>query len=462
MSDQSITRREMLAMSVGAASTFAALPSVFNAIRPRRAPASDLDMAIAAARWIRRSRVETKSGIVWRSDPANAASVGFDLFAGAPGIVLFNLELYEATRDTAWLDDAKLGANEIIANLPSLQRVEASGLYDGLAGAAFVLEQTHRVTGDGKYRDAARRAIGMIHALAHRTISGAEWAGRSDGPDIVSGAAGIGLLLLWADAIMDDGESRTIALATGRRLLETGKPAGGGLKWESVSEAGRFYPNFGYGTGGVAYFLAEVFRVSGDRSCMAGALSGARYLESIANTDGGGFKLFHHEPGGEAIYESGWCNGPAGTARLFEELGIVTGRAKWHDQAHACARSILQADVAGVDLCNGAAGVAEFLISLQQKAAEPSYATTITKLSQTIRDRAIADGGGVRWPDGRTGYMDGAAGIGMLFLHLDAMAKKRTSGIVWPDSPWARPCAETRAKVSRDMSDVNSNIGRGC
>jgi hypothetical protein len=58
--------------------------------------------------------------------------------------------------------------------------------------------------------------------------------------------------------------------------------------------------------------------------------------------------------------------------------------------------------------------------------------------------------------------MNGAAGVGSFFLHLDAIATRRSSGVVWPDSPWARPCVETRAKVSRDMSDVNANVGRGC
>src|SRR6201999_3043360 len=113
-------------------------------------------------------------------------------------------------------DDAKLGANELIAQLPELQAVEASGLYTGLAGAAFVLEETHRATGEGRYRDAATRAITMIHGLAKKTDAGVEWSGRSATHDIISGAAGIGLFLLWADRVMDDPSSRALALAAGR------------------------------------------------------------------------------------------------------------------------------------------------------------------------------------------------------------------------------------------------------
>jgi len=36
----------------------------------------------------------------------------------------------------------------------------------------------------------------------------------------------------------------------------------------------------------------------------------------------------------------------------------------------------------------------------------------------------------------QTGYMQGAAGIGMLFLHLDALERGRKASIVFPDSPF--------------------------
>ena len=48
---------------------------------------------------------------------------------------------------------------------------------------------------------------------------------------------------------------------------------------------------------------------------VASALAGAHYLEAVANTEDGGFKVFHHEPGGETLYYMSWCHGPAGTSR---------------------------------------------------------------------------------------------------------------------------------------------------
>ena len=61
--------------------------------------------------------------------------------------------------------------------------------------------------------------------------------------------------------------------------------------------------------------------------------------------------------------------------------------------------------------------------------------------------RAARDERGTRWvqaenriePDtlvAQTGYMQGASGVGSLFIHIDAALQHRTSPIMWPDSPF--------------------------
>src|ERR1700759_176411 len=105
-----------------------------------------------------------------------------------------------------------------------------SGLYTGLGGAVFVLEETHRATGDGKYCDAAKQALALIHGQAVKSTLGAEWQGPSATNDIISGSAGIGLLLLWADQMIGDQESRALALAAGRHLMDVGIADKGGAK----------------------------------------------------------------------------------------------------------------------------------------------------------------------------------------------------------------------------------------
>ena len=48
--------------------------------------------------------------------------------------------------------------------------------------------------------------------------------------------------------------------------------------------------------------LAKLYRASSDFQTYAAALSASRYLQSVADQGADGFKVFHHEPGGEELY----------------------------------------------------------------------------------------------------------------------------------------------------------------
>jgi lantibiotic modifying enzyme len=463
-------------LGLGAAAGMLAVPSFLSALELRGtgAPLSDLDVALRAAKWIRRSRIQTKNGVAWPADPRDPKSVQYDLYNGMPGVVLFHIELFDATGDRAWLDDAQLGANELIAQLPAMQQGNAAGLYEGLAGAAFVLEETHRATGDGKYRDAAKMAIGIIHTIAQKSATGAAWTGPSATNDIISGSAGIGLTLLWADERWGDSESRALALAAGRQLLDAGIPEKGGTKWAVSPQMKNLYPNFSHGTAGVGFFLARLYRLSSDRGMYAAALSAARYLDAVANHDSEGLKVFHHEPGGEDLYYLSWCHGPAGTARLFNELAMISPRGKWHDVIERCASATIASGVpeqqsAGywnnISQCCGNAGVGEFFVTLARADDKPAYRDMIKRVSANTLARATDDGDGLKWiqaenrvsPEAvvaQTGFMQGAAGVGTFYLHADGLAKGRKPVVQWPDAFSTERCLTTRIKAARDMSDL--------
>jgi lantibiotic modifying enzyme len=482
MCRHAVTRRQLLGMGLGAAAGIVVAPRLLSAFTPPTPPVSDLDVALKAARWIRRSRVETKHGVTWPADPLKPNSVGYDLYNGMSGVILFHLELFHATGDRSWLDDARLGANELTAQLPIMDKAQSAGLYEGLGGAVFVLEETHRATGEGRYRDAARVALAMIHAQAMKTNFGASWQGPSATNDIISGSAGIGLLLLWADQKLGDPASRTLALAAGRHLRDVAIREPSGLKWGVASDVKTLYPNFSHGTAGVSYFLATVMRATGDLSLMAAALSGAKYLESVANKANNGFKVFHHEPGGEDLYYMSWCHGPAGTERLYHRLSQITQRDKWESVVFQAARATIasgapETQSAGywnnIGQCCGNAGIGEFFLALQRRSPDASYADMIARVRTNTLERATVDGDGLKWVQAenrvspqavvaQTGYMQGAAGVGSFYLHADALAKGRPVSIQWPDSPTFDPCADVQGKGAHDFTDVAGASSPGC
>jgi lantibiotic modifying enzyme len=451
--DHAITRREAIALGLGTAAALA-LPRTARA--SFAAPLTDLEVAHRAARWIRRSRVETPNGVTWPADPLKPASVRYDLYNGQPGIIVFYLEMYHTTGDRTWLEDARRGADELVAQLPALDAAKMAGLYEGLGGAAFVLEETHRATGEGKYRDAAKRAVAMIHAQAQRAGAGVAWTGGSAANDIISGSAGIGLTLLWADRTLGDRASRELAAAAGKRLVEVGIAKRGGTKWNVAPGVKQLYPNFSHGTGGVAYFLATLHQATGERAFLDAALSGATYLEAAANGDAGGFKVFHHEPGGEDLYYLSWCHGPAGTSRLFYRLGEITHDQRRQGLMGRAARATMAMGVPeqqspgywnNISQCCGNCGVGEYFLALDRVMPSDTYRSMVRRVATNTLTRATEDGDGLKWIQAenrvspndvvaQTGYMQGAAGVGSFYLHADAAAKGRKSPIVWPDSPF--------------------------
>ncbi|HEY4218664.1 MAG TPA: lanthionine synthetase LanC family protein [Gemmatimonadaceae bacterium] len=487
MDRHAISRRELIGMGLGAAAGMIALPSLLSARGltsgapfSMRAPVNELYIAIKAGQWIRRSRTETANGVTWPMDPLQPKAIGLDLYNGIPGIIVFNLELYYATKDTSWLDDARHGANELIAQLPTLQAAGRCGLYDGLAGAVFVLEETHKATGDGTYRDAANQGLAMIQGLAQKAANGAYWTGASGTNDIISGSAGIALLLTWAANEVNSPAMRDLGLLTGRHLLDVGVHDKGGTKWPVKDGDTKYYLNFAHGTSGVAFALAKLFAMTFDRSMYSGSLQAVRYLDAVASTDGGGYKLHHHEPGGEQLYYMGWAGGPAGTSRLFSQLGEMARTEHWNGLAQQCAESVIAAGIPekqspgywGVDQANGGAGIGDFFIRLQRITPEPSYLDMVKRISAAIAATAITDGDGLKWmrtddpestakSSAQTGFMQGAAGIGSYFIHAADLAAGRKPAIKWPDAPTTGPCEDNGTKI-RDMADIQGGPKPRC
>jgi lantibiotic modifying enzyme len=415
------------------------------------APASTYrDAAIEAARWIRRAAVTTRAGLTWPPDPAHPDATDATLYTGAPGVVLFLLELHAATGDPDYLDEAKRGADDLIARLP---QQEHSGLYTGISGIGFTLGEVHRATRDPRYRDALRTVVRTLETRARRVGAGVQW---NDVTDVIGGSAGIGLFLLYASDALEDPTAGSLAVPAADRLLELGIPEHGGLHWAMDPQFPRRMPNFSHGTAGVAYFLAGVYDDTKKRKYLDGALAGARYLQAIAKTEGDICLIPHNQPDGLDLFYLGWCHGPAGTARLWYRLSQSTGDATWMDWMARSARALQQSGIPdartpgfwnNVSQCCGSAGVAQFFLDLHGITRKPEYLDFARRMTADLLARGMRDERGLRWVQAehrvrpellvaQTGYMQGAAGIGMWLLRLDAAERGRKPFVSFPDSPY--------------------------
>jgi lantibiotic modifying enzyme len=417
-------------------------------------PATDiyLDAAAQAAAWIRSSEVRGPEGTSWPAVPSDPQPASLDLYSGVPGVVLFFLQAYRSTADPAYLDGARGGADYLMANMAG---VKGSGLYEGLAGIAFALEETFKASKDERYRRGFLACLDRIGSGAVAIGRGIEW---SPTTDIISGGAGTGLFLIYAFHETGDRGWLDLASRAGARLIELGRPESGGLKWAMDPDFPRLMPNFSHGTAGIAYFLAALYEETKRKECLDAALAGAKYLQSIAETEGASCLIFHDEPDNMGLYYLGWCHGPVGTARLFFLLSGVTGDASWLDWVRKSANGLIQSGIPeqetpgfwnNAGICCGLAGVGEFFLDLYKELGDRAYLDFSKRVSSRLLAKATVEDGRMFWvqaehrtrPDylfAQTGYMQGAAGIGTFLLRMAAVDKPKPARIVFPDTPFER------------------------
>lgn len=428
------------------------------------APTPYLEAALAAGRWLDAQAQETEAGLSW-TEASEWPVVEQDMYYGNSGVVRFWLEAFLHTGDEGFLERARRGGDHILASLPSSPQLSSLyNLYSGWGGVAWTLAQLADATGDERYRQGTRRLLEQIHSTAQEAgceggrDQGVHWNSFQAATDVFAGPAGNGLLLLWAADELDHPPSRDLAARAGRWLIEIAEEAPGGLSWPVWKGGPRVMPNFSHGTAGIAYFLAALYQATGERDFLDTALAGARHLLEIADTgDGTTCLVYHVEGEGEERHYLGFCHGPVGTTRLFERLHQATGDPEWRRWVERGSRGILASGIPerrtegfwnNVSQCCGSAGVIEHFVNQYRRTGDPGYLGFARRMADDLLARATAEDGGLSWvqaehriqPENlqaQVGYMQGAAGVAIALLHLDAAVRGLEVGrLAFVDDPW--------------------------
>ena len=146
-----------------------------------------------------------------------------------------------------------------------------------------------------------------------------------------------------------------------------------------------------------------------------------------------------------------------------------------------CARAVLNSGIPGketpgfwnnVGQCCGSAGVAEFILSLHRITKKQGYLDFARRLTSDLLNRGTRDEFGLRWVQAehrtrpellfaQTNLMQGAAGIGLWLLHLDAFEQGRKQRIILPDCAFLPPAPEgedERDGKNQDQIHISQNI----
>jgi hypothetical protein len=452
----------------------------------------NFEAAVAAARWLDSVAVVVNGGLAWPNDPRDPTTVGPGIYRGNAGVILFYVELYHATGDRHWLEQAARGGRYVVENMLTEHGSAAVpfGLYDGLAGIGLACLELAKAGAGQEFTVAAHRCLLMIQTGSRHVGSGVEWPLRQShasqglnaegaATDIIAGGAGIGLYLLRAGEELSVSTTE-LAVAAGRRLLDCSIRTPDGLDWSAgLSGIDYHMPNFSHGTAGVAYFLCSVGQVSGDTVFLDAARSGARHLQAIAFKENNVCLV----PRRQSLYQEvnsdddlpassdyafGWCHGPMGVGGTWYRLYQATSESEWLDWLVRSARAYLPGVVPdairgakgpheSVCYCHGSAGNATFLLNVFLITGQDVFREAALRLLDTTVEQARHGGSTKRpelnWLQGQehrasptdewsiewapqTGFSRGAAGIGYAFLAANALLSGRPPSVLLPDNPF--------------------------
>lgn len=427
-----------------------------------------LNTALEAVRFIRAQKVEGRAK--WRRTDEADGIADYSLYHGACGVILLLLELHAAGQDPGALDEAIAAGEEVVEYLAKKDRLSVS-MSTGWPGYAFAMSELARVSGREDFRACAVRCLEKLHAQSTPRGAGIGWietapfadiTGFSDDREIYDqsvGAAGAGLLMIYAHRQGLQAEALNWAKAVAERLLEVAEPDPDGLRWRLMNDMPFPFtaPNFAHGGAGVGYFLIQLFRETGDARYLDAAREAARYTMSRSKPMGQGKLVVHTEEARRPIFYLGACHGPAGTGRLLLELHEITGDAHWLEEAKALMEGLTATGAprtrsAGYwnnfGQCCGDAGVGEFALLMAARTGDESYRELAQACADVIEEASDLKPDGRRWvqaehrerPDflqAQTGYMQGAAGIASFLLHLATTEAGAPVKIALPDWPSA-------------------------
>lgn len=428
-----------------------------------------MSSAREAARFIRSQKLEDQQA--WRRHDAPDAGSDHSLYHGSCGVILMLLELHAAGADPAALDEAVAAGEAVQAYVRRKDWLSVSPSR-GWPGYAFALNELARASGRDDFRATAAACLDRLFRQAVDLGAGIGWVepmpfseitgmtGDREIYDQSVGAAGAGLVLLYAHVEDLHPEALDRAVAVGERLLEVAEPDPDGLRWRMMADMPFAFtaPNFAHGGAGVGYFLLQLHRATGEARYLEAAREAARYALSRATPAGPRGRLIcHTEEARKPIFYLGACHGPAGTGRLLLELHAVTGEAEWLDAARALMEGLLstgapEARSKGLwnnhGQCCGDAGIGDFALLMAERTGESTWLDLAVRCADVIVAHAERTGEGLRWRDAehrdrpefvqaQTGYMQGAAGIASFLIHLATTQAGAPVKIPLPDYPRA-------------------------
>lgn len=346
--------------------------------------------------------------------------ISFDLYDGLSGVALFLAALARVAGSNEFRDMALSAFRPVCFTLErktaSKQLADLVGIggLTGIPSIVYGLLAAGRLLDEPSLLDSAVQAS---HLVSEEAIAA------DTNFDLVSGAAGA---ILSLAALYEERPSPLLLSrieACGRHLLRSRSDTSNGQCTWRHGATGRALTGFSHGAGGIAYALAELFRLTGDTDYRRAALGALAFEDAHFDAKAGNWADLR----GRAIYGDDqpryvctWCYGAPGI--VLSRLGVL---AAFEDSVvrraldDALARTV-NFDFLGEDhLCCGTMGRLETFLAAGRSLGHSSWIELAWKRAAVVVQRARARGGFVM-PQAffSPSLFVGVAGVGYQLLRL--------------------------------------------
>ena len=225
-----------------------------------------------------------------------------------------------------------------------------------------------------------------------------------------------------------------------RYVERTAEATGDGVRWQTLSYENRPYYDASVfnGVGGIPLFLADYYRLTGDRQALELGIGGTRWCLAGKRTWAGG-----RGPSNVSL-----CFGRAGAGMAWLRLAQVAGDTSLLDRACEVGERVAGARLGPVaDFIGGVAGQGVFFLRLWEATHDQRHLDAAAQRGAWLAEHAIRDERGLVWswrvdrPDeAGTGFAHGCAGVAHFFTLL-----AQTTG----DAQWRRVAEEAIETLAR-------------
>ncbi len=423
-------------------------------IYKQNTPEDYLKVAIDVAKWLQAYEVKKSIGKSWKISSGAGQGDGDELaqkmtdrsiYSGAAGVGYFYLQLFEATGEKKYFEEAVQAAEYLLDSFHDDLGVKP-GIHGGITGEGFFAEALFEKTGEAKYRDYAIKVADTAYEKAVKGNGFLHWEGLVDYMGDGSTAA------YWLYLSGITGDTKYISYA--KQLLDyiltfqTDLPDGTSYwKFFDIHDyfpelpEGGILPNFAHGTAGIVYLLTKYYEATGDTKYLDIAKRGFDFLINIAiNTEDASIVPYLYLPDSSDTFDVFYlsiCHGPAGDGIVAKELYKATKEEKYLQFYERLSNALRAAGVTykrspgywNDCICCGSAGVLLHFVDGIQLTGKEDYKKTAAGVADKLVGDAYKNDEGTRWynawtrvipwnVDAHIGLYMGSAGAASALLTL--------------------------------------------